>query len=152
MDKPRFDHDCEDCEYLGWYDPKEHHKYDLYYCPREGTVIARWGPDGQYVSGWHSLDYRLSEARTRFGMMSHSNKLPEYTDVTRPLADYVEGFKKATGSGKNDHKIATRCTCCDWLSGYRCMCPLDTPMPCSAALAAENPTWFEEWLEYAGVR
>jgi len=63
-DKPRFDHDCKHCVFLGGYKgqycgaPPRH--YDLYVCrsPDEetrrvmgDTVIARYGSSDQYVSG-----------------------------------------------------------------------------------------------------
>lgn len=48
--QPVFQHDCEDCIYLGPADT--HHVNDLYVHPGEGeTVIARYGKDGDYVSG-----------------------------------------------------------------------------------------------------
>jgi hypothetical protein len=51
--RPRYEHDCEKCTYLGTYDG-----YDLYYCPHGApgfkipTVLARRGNDPeQYISG-----------------------------------------------------------------------------------------------------
>ena len=44
-DSRRYEHDCDDCQYLGQY-----LEYDAYYCPREDTLIARWGIDGKYFS------------------------------------------------------------------------------------------------------
>lgn len=38
-------HDCETCVSLG-----THENYDLYYCPDNPTVIARYGIDGDYIS------------------------------------------------------------------------------------------------------
>lgn len=46
LDEPLHEHDCECCTYLGTMD-----KHDLYVCPSEPTVIARYGPDGDYKSG-----------------------------------------------------------------------------------------------------
>jgi hypothetical protein len=49
---PRHEHDCHRCDYLGRF--KE---YDLYICLRQqeyldlSTVIARYGPQGEYRSG-----------------------------------------------------------------------------------------------------
>lgn len=37
---PRYLHDCESCEFLGW-----HKEYDLYYCPT-GSYVARYSSDG----------------------------------------------------------------------------------------------------------
>jgi len=43
----RFKHDCNTCVPLG-----EFNEYDLYYCPNEPTVIARFSDDGpDYKSG-----------------------------------------------------------------------------------------------------
>lgn len=42
----RYEHDCEACVLLG-----EWQEYDLYFCPKEHTVIARYGPYGFYLSG-----------------------------------------------------------------------------------------------------
>jgi hypothetical protein len=66
MDKPRYQHDCTACTYLGQY--KE---FDLYFCPQGGnipTVIARYGNDGpEYQSGLvpASVLPELAEARKR---------------------------------------------------------------------------------------
>lgn len=49
MEKPRYQHDCSTCTFLGRY--KE---YDLYYCPQGGReiVIGRFSDDGpDYISG-----------------------------------------------------------------------------------------------------
>lgn len=47
---PRYEHDCDQCVFLGEYD-----KYDLYHCSQGNTidtVIARYGNDGpDYSSG-----------------------------------------------------------------------------------------------------
>jgi len=44
--KPIHVHDCDECVYLGSEDG-----CDLYYCDREPTLIARYGIDGDYMSG-----------------------------------------------------------------------------------------------------
>ena len=47
MTKPKFDHDCDNCQYVGNF--KE---YDLYFCNTTPTVIARYGNEGsEYASG-----------------------------------------------------------------------------------------------------
>jgi hypothetical protein len=48
MNEPRHEHDCDCCTYLGHFE-----KYDLYHCAHGGnpTVIARYGDDGDYMSG-----------------------------------------------------------------------------------------------------
>lgn len=44
---PRYEHDCEDCTFLGQYE-----EYDLWICPRGHTYIARYSCDGpDYISG-----------------------------------------------------------------------------------------------------
>ena len=46
---PQFDHDCDQCRFLGRYE-----KHDLYFCDQSGmpTVLARYGNDGwDYTSG-----------------------------------------------------------------------------------------------------
>ena len=46
-EKPRYEHDCNTCVFLGQW--KE---YDLYYCSGEPTVVARWSDEGgDYNSG-----------------------------------------------------------------------------------------------------
>jgi len=44
--KPFYEHDCPMCVFLGHYENQ-----DLYYCDNEPTLIARYGSDGDYVSG-----------------------------------------------------------------------------------------------------
>ena len=39
-------HDCSQCHFLG-----RHEDNDLYFCPVEPTIIARYGADGDYWSG-----------------------------------------------------------------------------------------------------
>lgn len=46
MAEPRHQHDCEECVFLG-----THERYDLYYCKANPTVIARYGTEGDYLSG-----------------------------------------------------------------------------------------------------
>jgi len=46
MEKARFTHDCDKCNYLG-----RHNEFDLYFCATEPTVIARYGEEADYKSG-----------------------------------------------------------------------------------------------------
>lgn len=46
MGETRYMHDCEECVFLGTHD-----QYDLYYCEANPTVIARYGAEGDYLSG-----------------------------------------------------------------------------------------------------
>jgi hypothetical protein len=52
MDKPRYEHDCNACVYLG-----KHKEFDLYFCDTAfPTIIARFSSDGpDYASG---MDFR----------------------------------------------------------------------------------------------
>ena len=60
----RYKHDCDRCKPLGLF-----RKFDLYFCKQVTgpTVIARFGTDGDYVSGLFGADYHaeLGEARRR---------------------------------------------------------------------------------------
>jgi hypothetical protein len=61
--KPKFEHDCDDCVFLGHY-----LENDLYYCPKEPTILARYGADGpEYTSGltFAEHDPRMAEAFRR---------------------------------------------------------------------------------------
>jgi hypothetical protein len=59
--KPKYPHDCDQCEFLGQYTETMRVavpvKYDLYVCPREdgsiNTLVARYGFEGaEYISGY----------------------------------------------------------------------------------------------------
>ena len=61
----RYEHDCANCKPLGEFD-----EFDLYFCEQGGvgpTVIARFGPDGDYFSGMCFADAmpELGEAKRR---------------------------------------------------------------------------------------
>lgn len=47
----RYEHDCDYCIPLGQWQ-----EYDLYYCPNEPTVVARYGELGDYMSGLWAAD------------------------------------------------------------------------------------------------
>jgi hypothetical protein len=46
---PKHDHDCASCTYYGTVLYGGDY-YDLYHCEREDTYIARFGPEGEYIS------------------------------------------------------------------------------------------------------
>jgi len=50
MNKPFYKHDCSNCIFLGSY-RYDKTDYDLYYCSNEPTIIARYGENGEYLSG-----------------------------------------------------------------------------------------------------
>ena len=54
-DSRRYEHDCEDCRYMGQY-----LEYDAYYCPREKCLIARHGAEGECISRPASLNIGYS--------------------------------------------------------------------------------------------
>lgn len=63
--QPKFTHDCDACTFLGTYDG-----IDLYFCPGEPTIIARYGDDGpEYSSGIVFGRERL--LRRQNGMVNH---------------------------------------------------------------------------------
>jgi hypothetical protein len=71
--KPRYQHDCEACTYLGRYADAAGHISDLYFCIQGlgaglPTVVARHGDRGhEYTSGLAAADYvaSLGAARDR---------------------------------------------------------------------------------------
>lgn len=56
-EEPMYEHDCTKCVFLGRYVPRNGNPpCDLYYqgeSPRGESVIARYGPDGDYASGMY---------------------------------------------------------------------------------------------------
>ncbi len=48
-DKPRYECDCMDCEFLGCYE-----KYDLYFCTADGPELVFRVPEGKVT--WISMD------------------------------------------------------------------------------------------------
>jgi len=57
--KPRFDHDCDACQFLGQW-----HDYDLWWCPAPtNTVIARYGSKGpNYAS--NCVEYKETSPKS----------------------------------------------------------------------------------------
>lgn len=95
--KPRHKHDCDCCVFLGHYDKGET-QYDLYYCPQpampESTLIARFGPDGDYLSGmvfgWgEDQHHPLVVAR----MAAEEHELECYRHKYRPRPDRIPPIK-----------------------------------------------------------
>lgn len=78
MRKPLYEHDCENCQFLGSFNG-----VDLYYCPRQAidgspTVIARFSSEGpDYASGM------------AFGSLHHDN-------MKSPLG---EAYRRARAEG-----------------------------------------------------
>lgn len=62
---PKWEHDCHTCKYLGNL-KHEDVDYDLYFCSYEPTVIARFGTQGDYLSGLPFINHNpLREAALR---------------------------------------------------------------------------------------
>lgn len=78
MIKPVYEHDCEACKWLGPFEFEGQH-YELYYHDEPKTVIARFGPDGDYVSGLSFIDVDpvITEAAIRAVSEGHL----KYEDV-----------------------------------------------------------------------
>jgi hypothetical protein len=77
--KPRYEHDCTHCVFVGRY--KE---YDLYVHPSEkyNTVVARYSSEGgEYSSGINSRQPELVEAQRR----GYARGLCEASPVATPL-------------------------------------------------------------------
>jgi len=70
--KPRFQHDCDKCIFLGHFN-----EHDVYFCPKSngGSLLARYGDDGP--------DYASSPVCCLAVSMRH-------TDV-----DYIQAWKQA---------------------------------------------------------
>lgn len=76
METPLFDHDCDNCKFLGTFKGT-----DLYFCNngRRKTLISRCGNDGpDYVSGMFLVGYDeyITEANKRAfqaGLLDKSN-------------------------------------------------------------------------------
>lgn len=63
--RPKHQHDCTECRFLGSYYYKGE-TYDLYYCSQNGnpTVVARYGKDGDYLSGMWSAKSDLTDGHS----------------------------------------------------------------------------------------
>jgi len=72
----RHEHDCDTCVFMGRFE-----KYDLYFCPSDKSLIARYGVYGEYMSssignyislencGFNEKDSPLSECLSRVRYM-----------------------------------------------------------------------------------
>jgi hypothetical protein len=87
--KPKFQHDCDGCTFLG-----SDEKHDFYYCPQGNlpTVIARWDNDGpSYTSG-------LETARMIEGQKRLDHPLVKALKLAREA-----GLIHEQAQGKKDH-------------------------------------------------
>lgn len=68
--KPRHEHDCDHCHFLGGDET-----FDYYYCDGkyEKTLIARYGVEGQYISGLSF--FGQSAPITQAGLLAYRQKL-----------------------------------------------------------------------------
>ena len=90
IEKPRYEHDCSSCYFLGQYE-----EYDLYYCDQTflnfPTVIARFGDDGpDYTSGLAlATQPPLSEAKRRaiqMGLLKQDTEVAKFDLVIEDIS------------------------------------------------------------------
>ena len=92
MEQPRYEHDCNICEFLGQY-----REYDLYYCLKNMTIIERYSDEGgDYSSG------------LVFGVIGHENCSREA--LVRALRtghkqEIIEYFEKFHDIDDDDNKL-----------------------------------------------
>jgi hypothetical protein len=82
---PVHEHDCDDCVYLKTV-TKSKIKYDLYFCSiRDGrsTVIARYGSDGDYLSG---LSFAYNGLLKKAAMLSMERGLLDEYEYAKQIA------------------------------------------------------------------
>lgn len=103
LNKPKFHHDCPNCNFLGTIEVPAHLKpgkenvMDLYHCEQGGfspTVIGRFGSDGpDYMSGLGSAQYSLREVVYEHKMggneISVESALQEVIDKVNHMTSYV---------------------------------------------------------------
>ena len=86
-DAPIHEHDCDKCIFLGNHESEYTGKVDLYLCPNEPTLISRFGPNGDYSSGFafalnhDSLQEALKRA-VRAGLVGFTVKHDQIEDNT----------------------------------------------------------------------
>lgn len=92
---PRHEHDCSACVFLG-----RHKDADLYFhesgIPAFTTVIARYGPDGNYFSGLaFSAPYRAADG-------NHCDPIEDLAEARKRAIDQGHGnaIARATGAAK----------------------------------------------------
>ena len=53
METPRFEHDCDQCVFLGRFEQEPGIDHDLYFCRAAGErLISRWGADPTDTDGF----------------------------------------------------------------------------------------------------
>ena len=81
--KPKHQHDCTECVALGHF-MGEGEVYDLYFCKKSNpTVIARFGPEGDYYSGLALADKirPLGAAKERALILGYLHTCPYKEDI-----------------------------------------------------------------------
>lgn len=105
MEAPRYEHDCQKCEFLGQY--KE---YDLYFCPNEPTIIARYSDEGGdygsgLVFGVTSDKGCYREALVRALQTEHKQEIVEYFEKCHSsMGDRLERFQEILLISETDPK------------------------------------------------
>lgn len=129
-EKPLYQHDCTDCQYLGRYlkpmesihdDPDA--VYDLYYCPKtsgSGSVLARYGNDGP---DYLSMDVRVlvSALMGDYSTLKEAliRQIEKWSKSMSPLGGPCDLFYE--GADRSKHY----CDC--YRVGLDGRCPYDSP-------------------------
>lgn len=91
--KPRFQHNCEDCIFLGAVSLRGDHQgyYDLYYCnngPFGPTLLARYGDEGhEYASGLSFGKERINPALAAAYDLAVSKDLIKFRRILKNLRE-----------------------------------------------------------------
>jgi hypothetical protein len=91
--KPIFKHDCDNCVYLGPFEPETNAVCDLYHCPPPeegvGSVIARWGdePD-QYLSVKYMMNQEVFDAQ-HVALQEAQSRVDTIGGTWRPVREVI---------------------------------------------------------------
>ena len=90
-----FEHDCDNCQFLGQH-TNIHGTYDLYICPNEPTIVARWGNHGsEYHSGIEFVDRNSALAAAWEAARNQDReRLP------KAVADAIDQMETAHAAGR----------------------------------------------------
>ena len=92
---PTYTHDCDNCIYLGSYQPAVPYDlylskagktlavpYDLYLCEASKTLVARWGSEGyQYASGLALITHDFAIAAAARRALAYYMGITNYWEV-----------------------------------------------------------------------
>lgn len=75
--KPRYEHDCEDCVFLGHVDCDEIRPRDAYACRADGCLVLRYGDDPEKNTSYPAVARNMIMAsgvtapELRLGVLAH---------------------------------------------------------------------------------